>query len=85
MKVKVKVATQTVPSKKPQTVSAKSAPTSIFPSMPKMKRVEQKRTKSIFGKMAYIIIEDVKSIFRIDTKRREKEMAYKDFMERFFK
>jgi hypothetical protein len=81
MKVKVKVASQTVQSKKPQTVSAKSPPTSIFPSMPKMNRVEHKRTKSIFGKMAYVIIEDVKSIFHKDNKTKEEKMKYEAFME----
>ena len=76
MKVKVKVATQTVPIKKSQTVSAKS--TSIFP---KMNHVEQKRTKSIFGRMAYIIIEYVRSIFHTDRKSREEKMKYEAFME----
>lgn len=76
MKVKVKVATQTVPVKKSQTVSAKS--TSIFP---RMNHVEQKRTKSIFGKMAYIIIEDVKTIFHKDNKSKEEKMKYEAFME----
>ena len=77
MKVKVKVATQTVTSvKKPQTVSAKS--TSIFP---RMNHVEQKPTKSIFGKMAYIIIEDVRSIFHKDRKSKEEKMKYEAFME----
>lgn len=79
-KIKVKVATQTVPVKKSQTVSAKS--TSIFP---KMNHVEQKRTKSIFDKMAYIIIEDVRSLFGQDRKTREEKMKYDSFMERFGK
>ena len=45
----------------------------------------QKRTKSIFGKMAYIIIEDVKSIFHVDDKTKEEKMKYEAFMERFGK
>lgn len=76
MKVKVKIATQTVPVKKSQTVSAKS--TSIFP---RMNHVEQKRTKSIFGRMINIVIEDVKSIFKVDQKTKEEKMKYEAFME----
>ena len=75
-KIKVKVATQTVPVKKSQTVSAKS--TSIFP---RINHVEQKQTKSIFGKMAYIIIEDVRAVFRKDKKSKEEKMKYEAFME----
>jgi hypothetical protein len=41
----------------------------------------QKRTKSIFGKMTDIIIEDIKSIFGKDKKSLEKEMALKRFTE----
>ena len=79
IKIKVKGVTKTVLEKKVQTVSAKS---SIFP---KMTPVEQKRSKSIFGKMAYIIIEDVRSLFGRDKKTREEKMKYDSFMERFGK
>jgi len=80
MKVKVKVATQTVPVKKPQAKPVQQ--TSIFP---KMNHVEQKRTKTIFGRMFNIVIEDVRSIFHADKKTKEDRMKYEEFMERFGK
>ncbi len=47
----------------------------------KINHMVQKRTKSIFGKMTDIIIEDIKSIFGKDKKSIEKEMALKRFEE----
>ena len=47
----------------------------------KINHMVQKRTKSIFGKMTDIIIEDIKSIFGKDKKNIEREMALKRFEE----
>ena len=47
----------------------------------KINHMVQKRTKSIFGKMTDIIIEDIKSIFGKDKKCVENKMAYERFME----
>jgi hypothetical protein len=92
MKVKVKVGGNSrqfaggqVSNESVESVIARNKRDAQKSMFPKRNQSVQKAGQSIFGRMVNIVVEDVKTVFHIDTKRREREMAYKEFMERFFK